>query len=67
MDFFLKDISDDPRASGVSNTRGTVVFSTAGPGTRTTQLFINFGDNSRLDSMGFTPFGTIDTKVGAFY
>lgn len=51
-------IADDPPA-GQSNARGRVTFATAGPNTRTTQLFINFGDNSRLDSMGFTPFGEV--------
>lgn len=51
-------IKDDP-AAGQSNTRGYISFATAGPNTRTTQLFINFGNNSRLDGMGFTPFGKV--------
>ncbi len=42
-----------------SNARGALTFATAGPGTRTTQLFINLVDNSRLDGMGFSPFGKI--------
>ncbi len=42
-----------------SNRRGMVSFATAGPGTRTTQVFINFGDNSSLDGMGFAPFGRV--------
>lgn len=51
-------IKDDPPA-GKSNTAGTISFAMAGPNTRTVQLFINFGDNSRLDSMGFTPLGKV--------
>jgi len=49
---------DDPSA-GKTNARGTMVFATAGPNTRTTQFFVNFKDNGMLDSMGFTPFGKV--------
>jgi peptidyl-prolyl cis-trans isomerase A (cyclophilin A) len=42
-----------------SNTRGMVTFAMRGPDTRTTQIFINYVDNTRLDSMGFAPFGKI--------
>jgi peptidyl-prolyl cis-trans isomerase A (cyclophilin A) len=39
-----------------SNTRGRVTFAMAGsPDTRSTQLFINYGNNSSLDRMGFAP------------
>jgi peptidyl-prolyl cis-trans isomerase A (cyclophilin A) len=50
-------VKDDPVHE--TNKRGTICFATSGPDTRTTQLFINLGDNNRLDSMGFAAFATI--------
>jgi peptidyl-prolyl cis-trans isomerase A (cyclophilin A) len=50
-------IQDDPVAQ--SNKRGMVTYAMAGPDTRTTQLFVNFGDNTNLDSQGFSPFGRV--------
>ena len=47
-----------------SNTRGRITFAMAGqPTTRTTQVFINFADNSRLDADGFAPFGEVVTNM----
>ncbi len=50
-------IPDDPVKG--RNERGTLTYAMAGPNTRTTQFFINFADNSRLDSMGFSQFGKV--------
>jgi peptidyl-prolyl cis-trans isomerase A (cyclophilin A) len=51
-------IPDDPVKA--SNVRGMVTFAqTSAPNSRSTQLFINYGDNSRLDSLRFAPFGKV--------
>jgi peptidyl-prolyl cis-trans isomerase A (cyclophilin A) len=47
-----------------SNKRGYISYAMAGPPTtRTTQVFINFGDNARLDQSGFAPFGKVLTGM----
>ncbi len=56
--WFNAKIPDD-LATNHSNLRGTISFATAGPNTRTTQVFINYANNTFLDSMGFTPFGKV--------
>ncbi len=53
----MANIPDD--RPNQSNKRAYITFATAGPNTRTTQLFINFADNSFLDRQGFTPFGKV--------
>jgi len=56
-----KSILDDPLKQG--NKRGYVTFAMAGPNTRTTQVFINFKDNSFLDPQGFPAFGQVITGM----
>ncbi len=52
-------IQDDPKNPAASNKPGYMTFAMAGPNTRTVQFFINFGDNNRLDTMGFTPIAQV--------
>ena len=52
------NISDDTVVK--SNKRGFLTYAKSGaPNSRSTQLFINLNDNSRLDGMGFSPFGKV--------
>jgi peptidyl-prolyl cis-trans isomerase A (cyclophilin A) len=64
-----QNIADDPVTK--SNTRGFVTFAqTSAPNSRSTQVFINYGDNARLDGMRFAPFGQITAGmdvVDSFY
>lgn len=58
MKYGEKNIKDDPVIK--SNLKGTLTYAkTSLPNSRSTQLFINLADNSRLDSMGFAPFARV--------
>jgi peptidyl-prolyl cis-trans isomerase A (cyclophilin A) len=50
-------IEDDPVTQ--SNLPGMVTFAMGGKNSRTTQFFINLGNNANLDAMGFAPFGRV--------
>jgi len=60
-------IQDDPVQQ--HNTPGMVSFATSGRDSRVNQFFINLVDNSRLDGMGFSPFGRVRdmAPVNALY
>jgi len=50
-------IRDDPVTQ--SNARGTLCFAMSGPNTRTTQLFLNFGDGGKVLDNDFAPFAEV--------
>lgn len=52
--FFILD--DPPKEK---NVRGTLTFAQSGPNTRATEIFINLGDNTKLDAEGFVPFAKV--------
>ncbi len=57
-----QNIPDDPRV--LSNTRGTVAFAFKDPNGRTTQVFINYKDNSSThDKEPFVPFARVVTGM----
>lgn len=56
--WYNSNMKDDPVKE--SNTRGYITYAkTSAPDSRSTQLFINFGNNSPLDKDGFAPFGKV--------
>ncbi|MEN8152233.1 MAG: peptidylprolyl isomerase [Planctomycetota bacterium] len=51
-------IKDDPVRQ--SNSQGRITFAkTSSPNSRTTDVFINLGNNGNLDAQGFAPFGEV--------
>ena len=53
-----RTIPADPRKE--SNRRGTLSYAQLeAPDSRATQVFVNLSDNTKLDDMGFVPFGRV--------
>jgi peptidyl-prolyl cis-trans isomerase A (cyclophilin A) len=59
VDYQWRDelLVDDPVLR--SNERGTITFAKAGRNSRTTEVFVNYGDNPGLDDQRFAPFGRV--------
>jgi peptidyl-prolyl cis-trans isomerase A (cyclophilin A) len=58
-------IRDDPVRH--ANKRWTISYASAGPNTRTTQVFVNLADNAAsLDKDGFAPFGQVTSGTKVF-
>jgi peptidyl-prolyl cis-trans isomerase A (cyclophilin A) len=56
------NLVDDPVKA--SNKVGTITYADGGPNTRTTQVFINLGNNGpNLDGQGFAPFGKVTSGM----
>lgn len=58
-------VLENDAPNGLSNVRGTLAYAAeqdaAGHAcNRTTQVYLNYGDNSRLDALGFTVIGVVD-------
>jgi cyclophilin family peptidyl-prolyl cis-trans isomerase len=56
-----RTLPDDPVRQ--SNVRGTIAYAMTGPDSRSTQLYINLADNSRLDTQGFSPIGRVTSGM----
>src|SRR5579859_4256153 len=52
-------IPDEEPGEKQSNVLGTAGFAFAVPNGRGTQVYVNLGDNSRLDAQGFAPFARV--------
>jgi homoserine O-acetyltransferase len=67
--WYDRGMPDDPVVR--ANARGTIAYAFTDPGTRSTQVYINMVDNTRLDAQGFAPFGRVvdgmDAVVDSIY